>query len=69
MTYLFGIIGFVGGFGVGLFVINIFLRGRPKRELMRNKSIHWTYGLAVWIIAGLGAWAGVWMYQQHLLTP
>lgn len=66
MIYVCGIIGFVLGFSAGLFIINLFLRQYPTNELMRNKSLRWTYGLFCWILAGLGAWAGVFMYQSSV---
>ena len=66
MVYLYGIIGFIGGFALGLGVINMFLRSYTGRELMENKNLRWTYGLAVWLFAGLGAWAGVKLFQQGL---
>lgn len=64
MIYLFGVIGFVLGFVAGLFVINMFLKNYSGRELRRDKSLRWTYGLAVWIFAGLGAWGGVWFFER-----
>jgi hypothetical protein len=66
MIYLFGVIGFVLGFVGGLFIINVFLESYTARELIKNKSLRWTYGLAVWIFAGLGAWAGVWLYSRSI---
>ena len=66
MVYLYGIIGFIGGFAIGLFVINLFLRRRQAAELVQDKSLRWTYGLAVWIMAGLGSWAGVWLYRESV---
>ncbi|MBN8520759.1 MAG: hypothetical protein J0L77_02520 [Alphaproteobacteria bacterium] len=64
MVYVFGIVGFLGGFAAGVFVIGQILRGRSRTELIQNKSLRWTYGLMVWVLAGLGAWAGVWLYAQ-----
>lgn len=66
MVYLFGFVGFVIGFGAGLLVIRQFLHGYAKKELLDNKSLRWTYGVAVWIFAGLGAWLGVWLYERSL---
>lgn len=59
MVYVFGIAGFVLGFIGGLFIIHLFLKNLSKRELLGDKSLRWTYGLAVWVFAGLGAWGGV----------
>lgn len=67
MVYVFGIAGFVLGFIAGLFIINMFLKNLSKRELTTDRSLRWTYGLAVWIFAGLGSWAGVWLYERSFL--
>ena len=64
MMYLFGIGGFILGFAAGLVIINIFVRHISTRQLTQDKSLHRTYGLAVWLMAGLGAWAGVWLYER-----
>jgi len=64
MIYLFGFIGFMLGFIGGLAIVNMFLRHYSKRELLKDKSLRWTYGLAVWIFAGLGAWGGVWVHGR-----
>lgn len=66
MIYVFGIFGLVLGFAAGMFVIQMFLRNYKPEELVKDKSLRWTYGLAVWIFAGLGAWAGVWLYQRSI---
>jgi len=63
MAWLYGIIGFIGGFAFGIFVIGLFLRGRPKRALMQDRSLRWTYGLAVWVFAGLGAWGAIKLFE------
>lgn len=67
VIYAFGIAGFVLGFAAGLFIINMFLKNLSKRELLGDKSLRWTYGLAVWLFAGLGAWGGVWLYERSIL--
>ncbi len=59
MVFVFAAIGLVSGFVVGLFVINLFLRHYSSSELVKNKSLRWSYGVAVWVFAGLGAWGGV----------
>ena len=66
MIYLFGVIGFALGFAAGLFVINLFLRAYPTSQLVKDKSLRWTYGFAVWVFAGLGAWAGVWLHDRSI---
>ena len=62
--YLFGAIGFVVGFFAGVFIISMFLKGYSKKDLVNDKSLRWTYGLAVWLFAALGACGGVWFYDR-----
>ena len=66
MIYLFGAIGFVLGFTAGMFVINLFLRTYSTSQLVKDKSLRWTYGFAVWVFAALGAWIGVWLYNRSI---
>lgn len=66
MVYLYGIIGFVLGFVFGLGTIALFLKSYSNHELMKRRELRWTYGLAVWVFAGLGAWGGVELYSRHL---
>lgn len=67
MVYLCAIVGFILGFVGGMFIINLFLANYPNSELVKNRSLRWTYGLSVWIFAALGAWGGVWLYDRSLL--
>lgn len=67
MIYLFGIIGFVLGFGVGLFAAAKLLRHYAREELLKNKSLRWTYGLGVWLMGAAGAFVGVWIYETSFL--
>lgn len=67
MIYLFGLIGFVVGFAAGLFIIHLFLRSHTRRDLVQDKSLRWTYGLAVWIFAALGVWGGIWFYKSSFV--
>jgi hypothetical protein len=64
MAWLFGVLGFVLGFGLGLLFISFFVRHLPKQKLLSDRSLRWTYGFPVWIMAGFGAWGGV-ILQQH----
>lgn len=65
MVYIFGFFGFVMGFGVGLGIINVLLRNRTKEDIQEDKSLRWTYGVAVWVFAAFGGWAGAWIYQNN----
>jgi len=64
MVYVCGIIGFVLGFAVGIGIINLFLHNRPRADLMHNKSLRWTYGLPVWILAGASSWVATQIYHH-----
>lgn len=67
MVYLFGIGGFVLGFILGIGMIAAFLRGKSNKELLEEKSLRWTYGIGVWIIAVMGSCAGVQIYMIYFL--
>lgn len=67
MVYICGIVGFILGFIAGLFIINLFLARYSKRELLKDRSLRWTYGLAVWIFGALGSWVGVWLFERSAL--
>lgn len=66
MVYLFGVLGFLGGFMAGLIVINVFLQNISREKLMKDKSLRWTYGVAVWIMAGIGAYVGILLHGRYL---
>ncbi len=66
MIFLYGIAGFVLGFMGGLFIINMFLRHYSSNELLKDKSLRWTYGVAVWLFAAIGTWGGVWLYNRSV---
>lgn len=65
MVYLFGFLGLVIGFLVGLWIINVLLRNVSKHELRSNKSIWRIYGLLVWLLAGFGSWLAVFVYRVY----
>ena len=67
MIYVFGVVGFIIGFVAGLFIINMFLKQLSRRDLVEDKSLRWTYGLAVWIMGALGAWGGTWLYSRSFV--
>lgn len=64
MVYLFGIMGFIGGFALGLGILHFFLRHKQRTELVEDKSLR-IYGLVVWIVAALCAWGAVIMYGRY----
>ena len=65
MVYLFGIGGFIFGFILGVGMIGAFLRGKSNKELLEEKSLRWTYGVGVWVIAVIGAFAAVQIYTIY----
>ncbi len=67
MIYVFGILGFFLGFCAGLVSVHQFLRHYSRQQLIKDKSLHWTYGLAVWLAGGVGAALGVWLYERSIL--
>ena len=67
MVYIFSFFGFMMGFAVGLGTINVLLRRRSNSEIEKDKSLRWTYGVAVWIFAALGGWLGFWFYNNSFL--
>ncbi len=66
MVYVYGIIGFVSGFIGGLGILSFLLKSYSRSELVQSKRLRWTYGLMVWVLAGLGGWGGVLLYNRHL---
>ncbi|MGB0720553.1 MAG: hypothetical protein ACPGRX_08765 [Bdellovibrionales bacterium] len=65
MVYAIGTIGFIIGFLAGQMVLLRLLKGRSRDDLLADKSLHWTYGVFNWLIAALGAYAGVQIYQFY----
>lgn len=65
MVYVIGIIGFIGGFLAGQLLLLRLLRDRSKDDLLANKQIHWTYGILNWVIAAMGAYSFVFLYQYY----
>jgi len=65
MVYLFGIIGFVLGFAIGLGIINVILRHKNIDEIKQNKSYRWKYGLLVWFMGFVGARIAVVLFNAY----
>ena len=65
MVYLFGILGFFGGFAAGQLLLMRLLKGRSTQELLENRALKWTYGLLNWIIAALGAYSFIFLYNYY----
>ena len=67
MVYIVGIIGFIGGFCAGQLLLMFMLRHKSNSDLLGDKSLR-VYGLLNWLMAGLGASAGITLYH-HYFTP
>jgi putative copper export protein len=68
MVYAVGIVGFVLGFALGLVLLSRWLRDKSRRELMTNRDLQYRYGLFNWMLAGLGCYVAVKLYQLALVT-
>lgn len=67
MVYIFAFFGLVMGFGIGLGFINVLLRHYSVKQIKESPSMRWKYGALVWIVAGFGCWAGIWIYNNYFL--
>lgn len=63
MIYVFGTLGFIGGFILGQMVLALLLRGKSREDLLNDKSLRWKYGLLNWLIALLAAASAVYIEQ------
>ena len=64
MVYIFGTVGFIFGFSIGLGIINVLLIKRSKKEIQTNNSLKWVYGPMVWASAFLGLWIALQIYEK-----
>lgn len=67
MVYIAGIIGFFGGFAIGLMVLSFFLRDVDNETLLNDKYIKWKYGIMAWLFAGLGCYSAVSTYKYYFM--
>lgn len=65
MVYVISILGFIGGFAAGLFIIQFFLRGKSNKELKTDKGLHWKFGIIPWAMAVLGAYSGMMLWTEY----
>ncbi len=65
MVYVAGIIGFIGGFVAGQMLLLFLLRDVSKEDLLNDPYIKTKYGILNWIIAIMGSYSTVWMYQRY----
>ena len=67
MIYVVGVIGFFGGFALGLMILSFLLRHVDRETLLTDKHIKWKYGLLTWIIAALGRYCSVYSYKFYFM--
>lgn len=65
MVYVIGIIGFISGFCLGMWILGHLLKDRSREELLQDKSLRMTYGLLTWGVAGLTAYCAVALYKYY----
>jgi len=65
MVYVAGIIGFIGGFVAGQMLLLFLLRNVSKEDLLNDPYIKMKYGILNWVIAIMGSYSTVWMYQRY----
>lgn len=65
MVYVLGVIGFIGGFIAGQMFLFFLLRNVSKEDMLNDKYIKVKYGLLNWIVAILGSYGAVMMYERY----
>lgn len=64
MIYVITIIGFIGGFMLGLFLIQLFLKNKSNKELLGDKGLKWKFGLVPWVTAVAGAYCTMMIWTE-----
>ena len=64
MNWIIGILGFLGGFAGGQVLLLRWLKDKSRAELLRDKELHYKYGLLNWFIALCGAVSALWLYHH-----
>ncbi|MGH1404614.1 MAG: hypothetical protein ACRBDL_10265 [Alphaproteobacteria bacterium] len=67
MVYVFGVLGFIGGFIAGQMLLHFMLRNASQEDLLNDPYLKFKYGTLNWIIALLGSYAFVLMYNRYFL--
>jgi ABC-type antimicrobial peptide transport system permease subunit len=65
MIYVVGAIGLIGGFAVGQMVLYFLLNNVPSEKLLNDPYFKWKYGTLNWVIAALGSYAMIFMYNTY----
>lgn len=63
MGYLAGIIGFILGFFIGQSLLLRMLKGYSNKELFDDPSLRWKFGTLNWLLAIVGSYAALWLYN------
>ncbi len=64
MVYVISIIGFIGGFALGLFLIQLFLKNKSNKDLLQDKGLKWKFGLIPWVTAIIGAYSAMYVLTE-----
>ncbi len=67
MVYVFGVLGFIGGFIAGQALLYFMLRNASQEDLLNDPYLKWKYGTLNWIAAIAGSYAFVFMYERYFL--
>ena len=65
MVYLIGVLGFIGGFIAGQMILYLHLKNVSKEELLTSQKLKWTYGLFNWLMAAVGSYSFILLYQLY----
>lgn len=65
MVYVVGMFGLIGGFASGQLLLYFLLRHRSRDDLLHDKTLKWKYGILNWLIAMVGAYSFITMYQFY----
>lgn len=67
MGYLVAIIGFILGFLGGQSLLLRMLKDYSNKEILENPSLRWKFGTLNWILAFVGGYAALGIYNYFFL--
>lgn len=67
MVYGIGIVGFIAGFALGQMLLYFLLRHKTREELLNDRYLKWKYGGINWLMAIMGAYGAVYLYNEYLV--
>lgn len=68
MVYVFGVVGFIVGLIAGQMLLFFLLRNATREDLLNDPYLKWKYGSLNWLIAILGSYAFVWIYERYFFS-